>query len=145
MRIVGPAEVPQAKIKDYAELRHFVNATSRSTKKWSRGLSPFYLGPCEVHGGRYTSHIMENAWQFTKVFPGYEFVLSFYGAFEFDANIWSRADMKIRRQGILRKPIGTGRKRAGRRKSPFDTRWEEERSPCIAGTTERGSPVRFEF
>jgi hypothetical protein len=72
IRIVGPKEIPLGKVKDYADRKNFVNATSRSTKTWSRGLSPFYLGPCELHGGKYMSNIMENAWQFTKVFPGYE-------------------------------------------------------------------------
>jgi hypothetical protein len=43
-----------------------VNTTSRS-KNWSRGLSPFVLGPCKLYGG-YVSQNMENAWQYSKVY-----------------------------------------------------------------------------
>lgn len=43
-----------------------VNTTSRSDN-WSKGLSPFYLGPCDLYGG-YKSHNMENGWQYSKVF-----------------------------------------------------------------------------
>lgn len=43
-----------------------INTTSRSIN-WSRGLSPFFLGPCELYGD-YVSHNVENAWQFSKVF-----------------------------------------------------------------------------
>lgn len=37
------------------------------TKTWSRGLSPFILGPCELWGGRVSKN-MENAWQYSKVY-----------------------------------------------------------------------------
>lgn len=43
-----------------------INTTSRSTG-WSRGLSPFIIGPCELYGG-HVSKNMENAWQFSKVY-----------------------------------------------------------------------------
>ena len=43
-----------------------VNATSRSDN-WSKGLSPFLLGPCELYGG-YVARNMENSWQFCKVY-----------------------------------------------------------------------------
>lgn len=44
----------------------YVNCTSTGKKK----LSPFYLGPSSLYGGR-TSYRMENAWQFSKVFSQY--------------------------------------------------------------------------
>jgi hypothetical protein len=44
-----------------------IDTTSRSMN-WSRGLSPFYLGPCELYGG-HVSKNMENAWQYAKVYP----------------------------------------------------------------------------
>lgn len=44
-----------------------INCTSRSTVPWSRGLSPFYLGPCTLYGG-YVSQNMENAWQYSKCY-----------------------------------------------------------------------------
>lgn len=39
---------------------------SRSTT-WSKGLSPFYLGPIECYDGMFARN-MENAWQFSKVY-----------------------------------------------------------------------------
>ena len=43
-----------------------INTTSRSNN-WSKGLSPFFLGPVDLYGG-YTSKNVENAWQFSKVY-----------------------------------------------------------------------------
>lgn len=47
-----------------------INTTSKSNN-WSRYLSPFFLGPCKLYDG-YTSKNVENAWQYSKVYP--EFV-----------------------------------------------------------------------
>jgi hypothetical protein len=44
-----------------------INTTSRATG-WLRGLSPFFLGPVDLWGG-HVSRNMENAWQFSKVYP----------------------------------------------------------------------------
>jgi len=44
-----------------------VNTTSRSDN-WSRGLSPFFLGPVLLWGG-HSSRNVENAWQYSKVYP----------------------------------------------------------------------------
>lgn len=44
-----------------------IDTTSRS-QNWSRGLSPFILGPCKLWGG-HVSRRMENAWQYSKVYP----------------------------------------------------------------------------
>ena len=49
-----------------AEGRLIVNTTSKSTN-WSKGLSPFYLGPVRLYGG-YEAKNVENAWQFAKVY-----------------------------------------------------------------------------
>lgn len=46
-----------------------VNTTSRSTN-WSKGLSPFILGPVDLYGG-YVAQNVENAWQYSKVYPLY--------------------------------------------------------------------------
>jgi hypothetical protein len=43
-----------------------VNTTSRSTN-WSKGLSPFFLGPVDMGNGLVVSNV-ENAWQFSKVY-----------------------------------------------------------------------------
>lgn len=60
IRVVGPKD-PQ-EIQDKA-----INTTSRS-RNWSRGLSPFFVGPIELYGG-YVAKNLENAWQFSKVYP----------------------------------------------------------------------------
>lgn len=51
------------KIPDYATV---INTTS-SSKNWSRGLSPFFVGPCKLYRD-YTAKNAENAWQFSKVY-----------------------------------------------------------------------------
>lgn len=51
---------PKTKVKNY------INTTSRS-KNWSRGLSPFFLGPVELYNGHISQNV-ENAWQYSKVY-----------------------------------------------------------------------------
>ena len=46
-----------------------INTTSRSTN-WSRGLSPFFVGPIDLYQN-YKSVNMENCWQFSKVYEYY--------------------------------------------------------------------------
>lgn len=46
-----------------------IDATSRA-RSWSRDLSPFLLGPCDLYDG-YRSKNMENGWQFAKVYLQY--------------------------------------------------------------------------
>ena len=43
-----------------------INTTSRSTN-WSKGLSPFLLGPIALYDG-YVAKKVENAWQYSKVY-----------------------------------------------------------------------------
>ena len=43
-----------------------INTTSRS-KNWSRGLSPFFLGPLKLYD-EYKSFNVENGWQYSKVY-----------------------------------------------------------------------------
>lgn len=61
VRVIGPRDprVPGC-----------VNTTSNS-ENWSRGLSPFYLGPVPLYPGSYrkVSQTMENAWQYAKCYP----------------------------------------------------------------------------
>lgn len=47
-----------------------IDTTSRSVT-WSKGLSPFYLGPIPLYGNHVNARIMENAWQYSKVYAGY--------------------------------------------------------------------------
>lgn len=44
-----------------------IDTTSRSKIAWSRGLSPFYLGPVDLYDG-YVSQNVENSWQYSKVY-----------------------------------------------------------------------------
>jgi hypothetical protein len=46
-----------------------INTTSRSSN-WSRGLSPFFVGPVDLYNG-FTAINVENGWQFSKVYPYY--------------------------------------------------------------------------
>lgn len=43
-----------------------INTTSRSSN-WSRGLSPFFLGPVDIYDGHIARN-MENAWQYSKCY-----------------------------------------------------------------------------
>jgi len=44
-----------------------VNTTSKSFEEWSKGLSPFFLGPVKLYG-EFVSQNVENAWQYCKVY-----------------------------------------------------------------------------
>lgn len=46
-----------------------INTTSRESG-WSKGLSPFLIGPCNLYDG-YISQNMENAWQYSKVYKNH--------------------------------------------------------------------------
>jgi len=61
VRVIGPRD---------PRIPGCINTTSHSDN-WSRGLSPFYLGPVPLYSGaaRPFSQNMENAWQYAKVYP----------------------------------------------------------------------------
>lgn len=52
-------------LKKY-NVNHIINTTSKSTN-WTKGLSPFYVGPIPLYGGQVAKNV-ENAWQFAKVY-----------------------------------------------------------------------------
>ena len=52
--------------RDGSATERIVNTTSRSST-WSRGLSPFFLGPVDLYGG-FSAKNVENAWQYCKVY-----------------------------------------------------------------------------
>lgn len=60
IRIIGP--------KDKTDKNEIVINTTSCSKTWSRGLSPFYLGPCKLYGNKIANNV-ENGWQFAKVYP----------------------------------------------------------------------------
>ena len=66
IRIVGPRDRHYDRHKDLV-----INTTSRSNEAWSRGLSPFHLGPVSLYPSSTpkNAHNVENAWQFAKVYP----------------------------------------------------------------------------
>lgn len=45
-----------------------INTTSKAANDWQRDLSPFHLGPCPLYDD-FVAKRMENAWQFSKVYP----------------------------------------------------------------------------
>lgn len=49
------------------EYPNIINTTT-SSQTWSRGLSPMLIGPVQ-HRGKIFAANVENAWQFTKVYP----------------------------------------------------------------------------
>ncbi len=86
-------------------VKHAINTTSRS-KIWSKGLSPFCLGPVTLSGAKnLIAQNVENAWQFTKV----------YAEHLNDEGLPSSAYFKWAKQGFSdtrahRYPMGKGRK-----------------------------------
>lgn len=78
-----------------------VNTTSRSTN-WSRGLSPFLLGPVDLYDG-YISKNVENAWQYAKA---YEYYLDDNGNPGEDYFKWAKAGWDSDR--AERYPMGRG-------------------------------------
>jgi hypothetical protein len=65
VHIIGYRDTPPADMP-------VIETTSRS-KNWSRGLSPFFLGPCTLYNN-YWSYNMENAWQYSKVYSCHNFM-----------------------------------------------------------------------
>ena len=59
VRICGPKDKPVGNV-------NIINCCSIS-KNWSKGLSPFYIGPCELPSGEISKNV-ENGWQFCKTF-----------------------------------------------------------------------------
>jgi hypothetical protein len=57
VRVVGP--------RDKISSSEFVVDTTSGSSNWSRGLSPFVLGPVKL----YSDFSAKNAWQFAKVYP----------------------------------------------------------------------------
>lgn len=53
--------------KDKLPEEHEVINTTSHSKTWSKGLSPFFLGPCNLYNGM-TAKLVENAWQYSKVY-----------------------------------------------------------------------------
>ena len=109
-------------------ISHAINTTSRS-KNWSKGLSPFFLGPVTLSGAKnQISRNVENAWQFTKVYPEHlENELPSQKYFT-----WARAGFQDWR--AHRYPMGKGRK-------PAFSWWNGKKLSYIEARKERYMPV----
>lgn len=94
VRVIGPREPHDSEA---------INTTS-TAKGWSKGLSPFYLGPVDCYDNL-TARNVENGWQFSKVYSEHVNelgeILSSY--FEWRDKGWSS-------QRAERYPMGKGRK-----------------------------------
>jgi hypothetical protein len=83
-----------------------VNTTSHNPGDVFSGLSPFRLGPVELYAGR-TARVMENAWQFAKVYPEY-----LDGQGNPAEAYWKWAEQGWQRPDAVRYPKGKGAKPA---------------------------------
>ena len=95
IKIIGP--------RDKKEPRT-INTTSHSPLDWSRGLSPFVLGPIELYGS-HTARIFENAWQFAKLYPEHADTNG-----KPTRNYWTWAQNGWNSTTAFRYPAGKGRK-----------------------------------
>lgn len=109
IKIIGPRDTKEPGT---------INTTSNSTAYWSRGLSPFTLGPVALYGS-HTARIFENAWQFAKLYPEHA-----------DPNghptnaYWSWAQNGWNSTTAFRYPAGKGRK-------PLCSLWNGDRLDYI--------------
>ena len=100
IRIVGPKEF---KLLTKEEKNKVINTTS-SSKNWSRGLSPFFLGPVHLYQGRHAKNV-ENAWQYSKVYKEH------VGALGLPTEDWlSWAEGGWSNSYAVRYPMGKGAK-----------------------------------
>lgn len=91
-----------AKYKANKFPRKVINCTSNSRDQF-RELSPFFLGPCKLPDGRESKN-MENAWQYSKVFPAH---LERYDNLKVDYWLeWSQSGFDQRK--AVRYPFGKG-------------------------------------
>lgn len=95
VRVIGPKD---------PWVQDAIDTTSRSGT-WSRGLSPFFLGPIPLYPGAVVPHAtcMENAWQGAKVYPIHVGPIGdpFPAYFQWAKDIWE--DPQARRY-----PMGKG-------------------------------------
>lgn len=98
IRVIGPRD-------SFKEGEEVVNTTSRS-RIWSRGLSPFVLGPIKLYEGAVVSesYNMENAWQYSKVYREF----SYKGGPTKEYFEWAKEGFLTER--AVRYPRGKGRK-----------------------------------
>jgi len=117
--VIGPKSI---------KVPNAINTTSRS-KNWSRGLSPFFLGPVTLTGANNSiSYNVENAWQFTKVYP--EHTKDGFPSKEYFK--WARSGFEDHR--AHRYPMGKGR-------IPCYSWWNKEKLSYIEARKEIYIPL----
>jgi hypothetical protein len=102
---------PRSKISEFV-----INTTSRSNN-WSKGLSPFFLGPVALYG-EYKAQNVENAWQYSKVYEEH----AENGEPTPDYFIWAKAGWA--KDSADRYPMGKGRK-------PLYSWWDGQKLPYV--------------
>lgn len=106
VRVCGP--------KDRAPKGAVVVNTTSHSDNWSKGLSPFFLGPIQLYDGMIAKN-MENSWQYSKLY-----------AVNADENgnptekHWTWAKVGFANQYAVRYPMGKGAK-------PLCSLWRGER------------------
>jgi hypothetical protein len=86
-----------------------ISTVSRSQQPWCQ-LSPFLLGPCELYDG-ITSRNMENAWQYSKVYPKHiRGKSSWPYTAEPNGDYWKWAHEGWNNPKAVRYPMGKGKK-----------------------------------
>lgn len=80
-----------------------INTTSRS-RDWGKAFSPFLLGPVDLYGD-YVAQNVENAWQYSKVYPEH---IDVYGNPTEQYFQWAEAGWQSTK--AERYPMGKGRK-----------------------------------
>src|SRR3982751_3863034 len=86
-----------------------VSTVSHSNYGWERELSPFNLGPCELYDG-IKSKVMENAWQYSKVYPIHATCVSDEVNAVPTDDYWEWAEDGWNKDNAVRYPMGKGKK-----------------------------------
>ena len=112
-------------------LKGMVVDTTSHSNNWSRGLSPFFLGPIPLYDGT-TARNMENAWQGSKVYIEYadEENNPSHAYFDWARRLWN--DSRAHRY-----PMGKGRK-------PLYSLWDGEQLSYIEARKKIYAPLYAE-
>ena len=123
--------VPLWKLKEYQDLKDCkVVWTVKASRGWQRQLSPFILGPCSLYAD-YTSKNMENAWQFSKVYPEH------VEGKRITKEYWKWAKAGWTDDKAHRYPMGKGR-------SPLFSLWDGERLDYLTARKKIYGPLYAE-
>jgi hypothetical protein len=111
--VIGPKQTWTRRAYD-----GIIDTTSKAKGLWSSELSPFNLGPCKLYG-KYTAKVMENAWQYCKVYP------KFVHKDKISKKYYEWAQEGWHNPRAVRYPMGKGRK-------PLFALWNGERLDYVS-------------